>query len=191
MSYSRTHWGRKPARKGFAPGQQAELREYIGMAWATDCRANGWDPDARCRGSTRCRTCAYCHWYEAILKKATGHTTSTECNAGRDYDFLMRDLEIIHGRSTKWQERASRGDAVRIIYELRKAVREHDIEEAYLQGVARRMLGLEALPPLEALERLQLIVILGEVKRFLRRRLNREPVKTELFSPDGEPNWDV
>lgn len=206
-----TRWARKPRRTGFSSGQQPELRLYLTLAWAKNCEDEGLNPADRCRG-TRCGECVYCTWYEDILKRATGKKTSTACNAGRDYDFLMRDLEIIHGKVNRWQLRACKGDAVRIIYELRKAVEDHQIEEHYIRSVAKNMLQLDRLPALESLAPEQLIIILGEVKRFIRRKLKRERFATPTgtvapgtiltgrvlsapkqldFTADGDPVWDV
>lgn len=156
----------------FSRAQQPELREYLRLAWAAHCRHEGMDAEERCRGS-RCGQCDYCAWYEDLLEGATGHRSTTACNAGRDYDFFMRDLEAVHGESIKWQMRAFRGDATRMLHELRSLGDEHELDEEYLRGVARQMLRTEELPELHTLSREVLVRILGEVKRFVRRRLKR------------------
>lgn len=178
---------RATRRMGFSPGQQPELRLYLTLAWRRHCSDEGLEPSDRCRGSQRCGKCVYCAWYEAILFGATRKRSSKACNAGRDYDFLMRDLEIIHDQSQKWQLRACKGDAVRIIFELRKAVADHQIEEHYLRAVAKNMLLIDELPELETMEPEQLIIILGEVKRFIQRRLK----SGVAFLANGDPNWLV
>ncbi len=162
----------------FSRAQQPELRASLAWAWAAHCRADGL---AEAIGSQclrkRCGQagCDYCSWYEAVLEGATGQRSSTLCNAGRDYDFFMRDLEVIHGRSIRWQMKAFGGDANRILHGLREVSDEHGLDEDYLRGVARRMLKRDDLPELHTLSREVLIEILGEVKRFVRRRLKRGP----------------
>lgn len=180
-------WPATRRKLGFTPKQQPELRLYLTLSWKKHCLDEGLEPSDRCRGSQRCGRCVYCAWYEEILVGATRKRSSKACNAGRDYDFLMRDLEIIHGQSTKWQLRAANGDAIRIRHELRDAVENHQIDETYLRKVARNMLRVDELPELEEMEAEQLIIILGEVKRFIRRRLK----SGVAFLDNGDPNWLV
>jgi hypothetical protein len=155
----------------FTRAQQPELRAYLGLAWQAHCQAEGIDAGGRCRGSKRCGACAYCAWYEEVLEGATGHRSTTECNAGRDYDRFMRDLEAIHGQSIKWQMRAFGGDARRILHQIGEVCAEHGIDEDYLRAVARRGFGPTA--ELHLLEAGQLLVVLGEVKRHVRRQAKR------------------
>ena len=63
-------------------------------------------------------------------------------------------------------------DARRILHNLREVIRENDIDEDYMRSIARRSLRLgasEPLPPLETLTYDHLRIIMGELKRFLRR----------------------
>ena len=172
----------------FSSGQQPELRNYVALSWAAHCMAVGIHSSAgRCKGmkkGKRCGSCDFCVWYGDALEGATGHRSSTVCNAGRDYDFFMRDLEVIHGQSIKWQMKAFQGDAVRMLHEIRVVSAECELDEDYLRGVAMRMLQTEAIPELHTLSREVLIRILGEVKRFVRRKLKRElPATAEDARP--------
>jgi hypothetical protein len=148
---------------GFSKGQQPEFRMLVKAAWRAYALQESLDPGTKPdRG-----------WYERELEFATGRSSTTECNAGRDYDLAMAHFEGVAGTGIKWQMKVHTGDAKRLLYELQKAVGEHDIDEDYLRGIARRMLRLERLPALETLTRDELIRILGEVKRYIRRRLKR------------------
>lgn len=163
----------------FSRGQQPELRAYIAQAWAAHCHHVGADEGRgkRCLRK-RCKDrdgCDFCAWYEDTLEGATGHLSTTACNAGRDYDFFMRDLEIIHAQTIKWQLRAFQGDGVRMLHEIRALSAAHGMDEDYLRAVARRMFQREDLPELHTLPREALITILGEVKRHLRRAMKRGP----------------
>lgn len=147
---------------GFSRAQQPGFRAMVFAAWSAHCREAGRPVTAK---PDRV-------WYERELFFATSHESTSECNAGRDYDRAMAHFEQLAGTGIDWQMRFHTGDARRILHELRTEVEAHDIDEDYLQGVARQMLGREV--PLERLTRQQLILILGEVKRYCRRRLKHE-----------------
>lgn len=156
---------------GFSPGQQPEFRQLIAAAWAFHLKE---EPAAtKCRGK-RCRQCDYCEWYVAALQAACGKTSTTACNRGRDYDRVMAHFETLGCAGIRWQMRVHDGDARRILFNLREAQADHALTEEYLQGVARRMLKRQDLPELEHLTAEHLIIILGEVKRHLRRKAKRE-----------------
>lgn len=165
---------------GFSRAQQPGFRVMVAAAWSAHCRAEGCEAGAKPDRA----------WYERELVFATGHHSTADCNAGRDYDRAMAHFEEIAGTGIKWQMRIHTGDAVRLLHELRQEVEAHDIDEDYLRGVARRMLRRDDLPELERLSREQLILILGEVKRFCRRRLKHatpepvsEPAAREMENP--------
>ncbi len=154
----------------FSRPQQPELRTYITLAWSAHCRAEGRE-DFRCSSSKRCGACAYCGWYEAVLDKATGHRSTTDCDAGRDYDCFMAALEEIHGQSIKWKMRLFTGDVRRMMHELRKSVgtaalTAAGVDEEYLKRALRH--GFGTREPW-TVPKADLIVILGEVKRYVRR----------------------
>lgn len=165
----------------FSRAQQPEFRLLVKGAWAVHCRAeNG---DARDKAAER-------SWYERQLAAATGKASSSACNAGRDYDLAMAHFEACAGAGLKWNLRLYGGDAKRMLHEIHEVAEAHGIDEDYLRGCARRALGLggEAeLPELHTLPRELLIQIVGEVKRFVRRRMKREQAahtKDDHFSPD-------
>jgi hypothetical protein len=70
---------------GFSRGQQPEFRGLVKQAWAEHCRAEGLDGK---HSSQRA-------WYEAELLISTGHSTTTACDAGRDYDDAMAHFETL------------------------------------------------------------------------------------------------
>lgn len=162
----------------FSRAQQPAWQKMIAAAWSEHCRAEGVEATPKPDRS----------WYEQELFFATGQHSTADCNAGRDYDRAMAHFESITGGSIKWQMKLHSGDAVRLLHELRSEVAGHEIDEDYLRGVARRMLRTEHLPELSKLTREQLILILGEVKRFVRRRLKREAAPATAAE---EPSIDV
>lgn len=86
----------------------------------------------------------------------------------------MAHFEALAGAGLKWNLRLYSGDARRMLHELGEVTEEHGIDEDYLRGVARRMLAVDDPPALHTLPREMLVRILGEVKRYVRRRLKRE-----------------
>jgi hypothetical protein len=148
----------------FSRAQQPAFRKLVKEAWIAVCKAEG---RAAAAAPDRC-------WYEQELYLAVGQTSTTECNAGRDYDLAMAHFEGLAGAGIAWQMRVHSGDAKRLLHELSEVTHAHDIDEDYLRSVARRMLRTEHLPELAHLSRPQLILILGEMKRYVRRRLKRE-----------------
>jgi hypothetical protein len=149
---------------GFSKAQQPGFRAMVFAAWVAHCRAENQPVTAKPDRS----------WYERELVFATSHHSTADCNAGRDYDRAMAHFEELSGTGITWQMKIHNGDAHRLLHELRKEVDAHDIDEDYLAGVARRMCGGRDVP-LAQLSREKLIAILGEVKRYCRRRLKADP----------------
>lgn len=150
----------------FSRAQQPEFRKLVKAAWLEHCRAE----NAVAADKAAERT-----WYEAQLFEATGAGSSSDCNAGRDYDRAMAHFEAVAGAEVKWNLRIFDGDAKRILHGIREVSEEHALDQDYLRGVAKRMLRRDDLPELHTLSREVLIRILGEVKRFVRRGLKRSP----------------
>lgn len=139
----------------FSRGQQPALRQYLAMAWSETCAMSGASVSARCAKSSRCgliATCSYCSWYEAILVKATGKRSTTECNAAGHYEAFMRDLEVIHQRSIVWQVKAAGGNVRRMEWLLADALPGKSYSLDYIRGVAKRALKLDYWPDLETLQ---------------------------------------
>lgn len=151
----------------FSRAQQPEFRKLVAAAWQQHVRETG---------ATKAQERA---WYEAELWEATGHDSTTDCNAGRDYDLACAHFEALAGVSIRWQMKVHSGDATRIIWHLDEITRKHGIDAPYLRGIARQALRCEELPELADLPREQLIQILGETKRFVRRRKHRAEVSAE------------
>lgn len=163
----------------FTRGQQPEFRTLLNRAWP---KASEFDPSLdvgdRCKAK-RCGECSFCRWYEELLFAATGHRSTTDCNAGRDYEFVMRALEAIIGDSIKWHLKAAGGDANRIRHELRSLCTDHEISDSYMQRIARQALKLDEPPALEDMSRDQLATVLIACKQHVTRQLvaegKREP----------------
>lgn len=164
----------------FSRAQQPGFRDMLNAAWAVVCRE--WPAAMRCKGK-RCGECHFCAWYEGELLEATGHSSTTECNAGRDYDFAMAHFEAIAGAGIIWQMRVHTGDAKRILFQLGEVKADHGLDEAYLRACAKRALKAATAPELSTLSKPQLVLILGEVKRSLRRAVKREEATGAIDIP--------
>lgn len=159
----------------FTRGQQPEFRTLLERAWQTSCELDSsLDQGARCRKSKRCGECCYCLWYVGLLESSTGHRSTTDCNAGRDYDFVMRALEAIIGDSIKWHMKAAGGDANRIRHELRALSEKHEIDDRYMQRIAKQALRLDSAPALENMKPEQLVTVLIACKQHVTRKLVAE-----------------
>jgi hypothetical protein len=150
----------------FTRGQQPEFRKMLAEA----CKFCGIDP----KGSE------YRKWYEMALFNAVRKTSTTDCNAGRDYDFVMAEFEVLGQSGIKWQRKAATGDAVRMLHEIRKTCGSAaDVDESYMLGIGARALCMPLCPPLHKLSREQLETILVACKQQVTRekvaRGEREP----------------
>lgn len=159
----------------FSSYQQPELRSYLALAWAARLKTTPGEAAPRCLKGKRCGVCDFCGWYGDVLEAATGYRSTTQCNAGRDYDLFMAALEEIHRGSTKWNFRIFSGDVKRMLHELRKdlgaaALAKARVDERYLTEAVRH--GFQGRQPWEV-SRDELIIVLGEVKRHVRRRVRQ------------------
>lgn len=115
---------------------------------------------------------AFRSWYEEELKAATGKTSSKFCDRKRDFTHAMAHFEAIARNGIYWNMRLHGDDARRIVWNIRDLVAANEVEEDYMRGMARNCLGLlpvDPLPQLDQMEYADLITIMGELKRFLRR----------------------
>jgi len=165
----------------FSRAQQPEFRKLLALAWARHCAAEGIVPvpAKHDRG-----------WYEQELFAAVRKTSTTECNAGRDYDLVMAHFEALARAGIKWQMRVHNGDGRRLLHELRAAVGEdvldaHGVDEAYLLRVAQH--GWPHIAELAELSREQCITVLGEVKRSLRRAKQHDAAEAAAIPEEALP----
>lgn len=152
---------------GFSEGQQPALRQYLAMAWAEHCRQAGASVASRCPKSKRCGladSCDYCAWYESVLEGATGETSTTACNAGRDYEQFMRALELIHEQGIAWQVKAERGNLRRLEWLLEEAVPGKRYSLEYIRGIAKKALKRDQAPDLEKLSGAEQRIVLDALK---------------------------
>lgn len=171
---------------GFTPKQQGLFRPLVEAAWQKHFAAHPaclWassqpslalesfrpsvapDPKTIEKRARR-------YWYESELLHATGKKTTKACDAKRDFTKAMAHFEALIGESIYWQLKLHGDDARRIAWNIRELCRANEVEEDYMRGMARQMLRLGddcPLPALEAMEYRDLIIIMGELKRFLRR----------------------
>lgn len=154
--------------RGFTKGQHGRFQPMVADAWKAHCSRN---PDVL--KSTVDKAAAHRAWYEEELQEATGKPSTTLCDRKRDFSKAMAHFEtIVGGGSFYWNERLYGDDARRIIWNIRELCRANEVDEDYMRGVARNMLRLGhdcPLPPLEDMRYEDLLIIMGELKRFLRR----------------------
>lgn len=149
----------------FSPGQQPAYRQLVEMAWQRHCRANAIAlPDKVQRRE----------WYEGELVICTGHPTTTPCNKTEDYETCMAHFEALVGDSMVWQHRKFRGPVKRLLHEIRKLTDRYEIEESYMQRIARSATGLLELPPLHLMNKDILLQVLRAVKIHVRRFMVRD-----------------
>lgn len=159
-------YSRRRTDYGFTTKQQGYYRPMVAAAWARACQLDptlllGVDKAATERA-----------WYENELMLATGETSTTKLDRKRDFTAAMAHFETIVGESIYWNMRLHGDDARRIVFNLREVVQENEVDEVYMRAMARRMLRLDDtdhLPDLGEMTSEQLLIIMGELKRFLRR----------------------
>jgi hypothetical protein len=161
---------------GFSQAQQGLYRPMVWAAWERHCALTNSPFTDHDSPSFRA-------WYEAELEAATGETSTTKLDRKRDFTDAMAHFEALVGESIFWQMRQHGDDARRIAFNLREIVQQNDVDEVYMRAMARRMLRIpddEPLPELGKMTYEQLIIIMGELKRFLRRG-GRPGVKQEAL----------
>jgi|GEM_PF-1523260 len=155
-------------KRGFTPGQQGHYRPVVQAAWDRHCQLARLPESPADKKTNR----TFRLWYEDELESATGKRSTEHCDRKRDFTHAIAHFEAIAENSIFWQTRLYGDDARRIAWNIREIVRANEVEEDYMRGMARRMLRLAddcPLPTLDQMEYEDLIIIMGELKRFLRR----------------------
>jgi hypothetical protein len=156
------------SKRGFTPGQHGHFRPLVEQAWNRHCKLAKLPPSP----ADKKKNPAFREWYEDELEIATGKKSTEHCNRKRDFTRAMAHFETIVEESIYWQTRLYGDDARRIAWNIRDIVAANEVDEDYMRAMARRMLRLGddcPLPPLDQMEDEQLVIIMGELKRFLRR----------------------
>lgn len=153
----------------FSRRQQPEFQRLWKLAWTAFCESEGEaglalfaDKDAKDA------------WYRDQMERATGHRSSKDCNPGRDYDRAMAHFEAIAGCDVKWNLKLYGGDAKRMLHAVRKNANACGVDELYLRGVARQMLGTADLPELHTVPPEVLVRITVAMNIFVRRHANAD-----------------
>lgn len=157
---------RRFIKRGFTRKQQGVFRPMVLAAWQRHCRLDSSALQAADKAAARRA------WYEAELEAATGQTTSAKLDPKRDFEAAMAHFETEAGAGIDWNLRVYGADARRIAFNIREICQANEVDEDYMRGMARRSLRLgefDPLPELASLEYEQLIILMGELKRFLRR----------------------
>lgn len=165
-------------RRGFTPGQQGRFRPLVEQAWRAHSERYGRTttgslfPTDDSKAAQKAEQAAFRQWYEDELESCTGNRTTAACDRRRDFETVMAHFEQIAGNSIYWTTRVYGADARRVAWNIQEICRSNEVDEDYMRGMARRMLRLDETSPLPALEQMtyqQLVIIMGELKRFLRR----------------------
>lgn len=101
--------GRK--KVGFSLEQQKNYRRLVEGAWRARCESLGWlrtDKDGRDA------------WTRGELCAAVGHTSTKDCDTGRDYERACAHFEELEGAAFDWQMRAENGDETRMRWWLKQ-----------------------------------------------------------------------
>ena len=146
----------------FSRCQQGNYRPMVQRAWLAHCGRN-----AMVAGDEIARR----SWYEEELYAATGKESTTKCDVKRDFEAAMAHFEAIWGGDFYWNKRLFGADARRIIHNIRDVAADFEVEESYLQGIAKRVLGVDYLPDLANVSYEDLATVMGELKRYTRSRL--------------------
>lgn len=155
---------------GFSTAQQVIYRKLVKRAWSAYCASNHTsekDKLARDR------------WYRATLHEAAGVYTTKDCNKKGDFERAMAGFEAVIGDSIYWQTRADEGPLRRARNALAKLMRQHDIEENYVGGIARQMFDTHHTN-LNS-ERLEKVII------ALKTDLGRHSEPAEAMANGGNP----
>jgi hypothetical protein len=144
----------------FSPAQQGLFRPMVAAAWAVTAPANGCDPKDKAQRE---------EWYRAELERAIGATTTKDCNATRDFETLMAHFEAIGGAGFYWNLRIHKGNARRVLHELRQLAAAHNYSEEYLQEIARRATRKETLPDIADLTAEDLLKVFYSLRKQTRR----------------------
>jgi len=160
------------AKRGFTPGQEGKYRPMVKLAWKRHCELQGLPLTP----ANKDRNPAFAKWYADELKAATGKPSSEFCTRTRDFTHAIAHFEALAADGIFWQMKLYGDDARRIAWNIRELTRINEVEEDYMRGMARRMLRLGDDCPLPTLDQMtddQLLIIMGELKRWLRRKLRK------------------
>jgi hypothetical protein len=144
----------------FSRAQQGLFRPIVNTAWAGHATAQGLDPkDKDARRA----------WYEDELEKAIGIRSTSDADPRADFEKAMAHFEAITGEGIYWNLRLHKGDRRRILHQLQQLADEYDLDERYLQGIAKQSLKAETLPDLDQLTAEHLLRILFSLRKHTRR----------------------
>lgn len=149
-----------PRASGFSTAQQGQYRPLVDRAWAAICREGGAGFAAGDKAARKA-------WYRAELAIATGKTSTSDLNPGRDFEQCCAHFEAIAGDSFQWQLRVENGDETRIRHAVEKRhpgwlVRHFGGNRSlrdYLLGIARQATGRPDLAALRQLTDAQIATV--------------------------------
>jgi hypothetical protein len=166
---------------GFSRAQQPLWQALKAAAWLARCKREGWPLTLKIDRD----------WYEQELFHATGKTSSTDCDAGRDYNLAMAHFEGLAGTGIRWQMRLYDQDVKRMMQVLRSDFRESDLKvagvnEEYVLRCIRN--GFGSKKPWQ-MTRAELTAVLTGLKRHVRHTkltLDDKNAARGLWQENGE-----
>ena len=78
-------------------------------------------------------------WYREVLRDEFGVYTTKQLGRTGDFEKTCAAFEAIAGNSIYWQLRVTAAPLERARLSLKQLMREHDIEEEYVDGVSKHM----------------------------------------------------
>ena len=148
---------------GFTRSQHGKYRPIVEAAWQRHAAAENIDP----KSASERRS-----WYEGQLLAATGFSSTTALDAGRDFDAAIAHFEALADNGeTYWQQRVETSDLRRILYDVFPDQRGKKIDDEayqidgvqitarYCEEIAAQMLSLESPKPLRMLSKDILIAV--------------------------------
>jgi hypothetical protein len=156
----------------FSTREQGIYRPLVTGAWETHCAAEGIDPKDKIAKDA---------WYRAQLHECLGVWTTKQCNPTAHFRKACAHFEAIIGKSIFWQMQVAGGDIRTARHGLQTLAEEHDIDSAYIAGIAHQM--FDTTP--ENLNAPRLRKLIAALKIHFHRH---DPSEPQLAATRTEPN---
>ena len=147
----------------FSRKSQRVYRSLVKQAWERHCR----DEDIVAKGKAAKE--AQQAWYRGVLLATFGVDSSLKIKV-KQFAHLCAAFEILARNGIYWQLQADSGAIRRSRYALNALMAEHEMDEPYVEGVARQMfeMRLDSLNPNQ----------LGDLIAALKIHLGRHAMQT-------------
>ena len=132
--------GTFPRRGGFSPRQQAIYRTLVDKAWRAVCKKEHGKNWLYYVGDGIAKN----EFYRETLRDKLGVYTSKQLNKTGDFEKACAAFEEIAGNDIYWQLRVQAGPVERARRELKHLIATNEIDENYVDGVAKQMFKTNA-----------------------------------------------